>query len=130
MTLTLTIRNVDRLENGMSTEFVLARRGAIIGRAATCDWSLPDPRNYISSRHGEVGFRDGFYVWNDISTNGTFLNGASERMVEPRRIEQGDLFLVGHYEMVAQLSGEAVVAIERDEEQAAEPAQQGGGWTG
>ena len=28
----------------------------MIGRAATCDWSLPDPRNSISSRHGEISF--------------------------------------------------------------------------
>ena len=128
MTLTLTIRNVDRLDNGMPAEFVLNRRGAVIGRAATCDWSLPDPRNYISSRHGEVTFRDGFYYWKDVSTNGTFLNGAGERMGEPRRIEGGDLFLIGHYEVVAGLSGEAQVAVERQEEQAAETAQREGGW--
>jgi type VI secretion system FHA domain protein len=128
MTLTLAIRNMDRLDNGMPAEFVLNRRGAMIGRAATCDWSLPDPRNYISSRHGEVMFRDGFYYFKDVSTNGTFLNGAGDRMAEPRRIEQGDLFLIGHYEMVAHLTGDALVAQERQEEQAANEAQRQGGW--
>jgi len=59
MTLTLAIRNVDRLDNGVPTEFVLHRRGAVIGRSPTCDWSLPDPRNHISSRHCEVTYRDG-----------------------------------------------------------------------
>lgn len=128
MTLTLTIRNVDRLDNGMPREFVLARRGAVIGRAATCDWSLPDPRNYISSRHSEITYRDGFYLFNDLSTNGTFLNGAGERMTAPRRIEQGDLFLVGHYEIVAALSGEAAATVERHDEQQARAAQAEGGW--
>ena len=128
MSLTLTIRNVDRLDNGMPREFVLTRRGAMIGRAATCDWSLPDPRNYISSRHGEITYRDGFYHWNDISTNGTFLNGAPERMANPRRIEHGDLFLIGHYEVTAALTGEAAAAVERHEEQEAEAAQVQGGW--
>ncbi|MDB5695592.1 MAG: Type secretion system domain protein [Sphingomonas bacterium] len=128
MSLTLTIRNVDRLDNGGSREFVLTRRGAMIGRAATCDWSLPDPRNYISSRHCEITFRDGFYLWNDISTNGTFLNGASDRMAAPRRIEPGDLFLIGHYEVVAALSGEAAAAVERHEEQEAQAHQAEGGW--
>ncbi|HEU0044665.1 type VI secretion system-associated FHA domain protein TagH [Sphingomonas sp.] len=128
MTLTLTIRNVDRLDNGMPCEFVLNRRGAMIGRAATCDWSLPDPRNYISSRHGEIVYRDGFYLFNDISTNGTFLNGDGERMTDPHRIEHGDLFLVGHYEVVASLSGEAAAAVERHDAQQASAAHEQGGW--
>ena len=132
MTLTLTIRNVDRLDNGMPAQFVLHRRGAMIGRSPTCDWSLPDPRNYISSRHCEVVFRDGFYLLSDVSTNGTFLNGAGEKMAAPRRIDQGDRFQVGQYEVVASLSGEAVAAIERHEEASAQAAQAGGwnGWDG
>ena len=128
MSLTLIVRNVDRLDNGMPRDFVLNRRGAMIGRASTCDWSLPDPRNYISSRHGEIAYRDGFYFWNDISTNGTYLNGSPERMAEPRRIEGGDLFLVGHYEVQATLTGEAAAAVERHDEQAAQAAQQPAGW--
>lgn len=128
MTLTLSIRNVSRLDNGMPTEFVLNRRGAVIGRAATCDWSLPDPRNYISSRHAEVLFRDGFYLFNDLSTNGTFLNGAGERMTGPRRIEQGDLFLIGQYEVTASLSGEALATVERHDDQLAQEAHRQNGW--
>ena len=37
----------------------------------------------------------------------------------PRRVEPGDLFLIGHYEIVAHLTGEAAVALERRDEQAA-----------
>ncbi|WP_425229582.1 type VI secretion system-associated FHA domain protein TagH [Sphingomonas sp.] len=131
MSLTLTVRNLDRLDNGMPAEFVLNRRGAMIGRAATCEWSLPDPRAYISSRHAELSFREGFYYYDDISTNGTFLNGGGERMQkgQPRRIENGDLFLIGQYEVVASLSGEAVVAVERHEQHAAEEAQRQAGWS-
>ncbi|WP_419809589.1 type VI secretion system-associated FHA domain protein TagH [Sphingomonas sp.] len=131
MTLTFSIRNVDRLDNGMPAEFVLNRRGALIGRATTCDWSLPDPRSYISSRHGEVTFRDGFYYFDDISTNGTFLNGAGERMTrgDPHRVEDGDLFLVGHYEIAASLSGAAAAAVERQEQQVADDAAAQAGWS-
>jgi len=111
MTLTLTIRNVGDLENGAPTEFVLHRRGATIGRAATCDWSLPDPHRYISSRHCEIVFADGSYVVNDISTNGTFLNGAVERMSQQHVITAGDLLQIGHYEIMAELSGSAMVAL-------------------
>jgi type VI secretion system protein len=129
MTLTLSIKGMDRLDNGMPAEFVLNRRGAMIGRSPTCDWSLPDPRHYISSRHCEVTFRDGFYLLTDVSTNGTFLNGAPDRMAEPRRIESGDRFTVGQYEVVAALTGEAVVALERSAEEA-QAAQQAGQWSG
>ena len=128
MTLTLRIRNVDRLDNGMPVEFALHRRGAIIGRSPTCDWSLPDTRNYISSRHCEIAYLDGHYHLSDISTNGTFLNGGAERMTGPRKVEPGDLFTIGQYEVVAELTGDAVVAIERDQERAQQ--SQSSGWTG
>ncbi|WP_174278526.1 type VI secretion system-associated FHA domain protein, partial [Sphingomonas bacterium] len=129
MTLTLRIRGLDRLDNGMPAEFVLNRRGAVIGRAATCDWSLPDPRHYISSRHLDVGYRDGAYTITDVSTNGTFLNGAGERMAEPRRVEPGDLFTVGQYDIAAELTGEAAAAIERREERQTEQANKEASWS-
>lgn len=132
MTLTLSITNHDRLDNGMPTEFVLHRRGALIGRSPTCDWSLPDGRNFISSRHAEVSFGDGFYTLNDISMNGTILNGAPDRMSAPRRIENGDVFTFGHYEIRATLSGEAAAAVERQQDAVAAAAQANAwrGWGG
>lgn len=129
MTLTLRIRNFDRLDNGMPVEFVLHRRGAMIGRSPTCDWSLPDPRNYISSKHCEVTFADGYYTLADRSMNGTLLN-AEGRMTAPRRISDGDLFTIGQYEVVASLAGEAIATLEREAEAAATAASQSewGGW--
>ncbi|TKW74158.1 MAG: FHA domain-containing protein, partial [Staphylococcus hominis] len=129
MTLTLSITSHDRLDNGMPTEFVLHRRGALIGRSPTCDWSLPDPRNFISSRHAEVTFADGFYTLNDISMNGTVLNGAPERMSAPRRIQNGDVFTFGHYEVRASLTGAAAAALEQQQDAMAAAAQ-AGAWKG
>ena len=126
MTLTLAIRNVASLENGMPTEFVLHRRGGLIGRAPSCDWSLPDPHRYISSRHCEVTFHDEAYWLTDVSTNGTFLNGEGDRLQGERRLQPGDVILVGHYEIVADLSGAAAVAIET--EGAADQSQSFEGW--
>jgi hypothetical protein len=76
MTLRLSIVNASRptLDNGAPVEFSLDQRGALIGRSPGCDWSLPDARNHISSRHCEIRFEQGRYVLNDTSTNGTFLN--------------------------------------------------------
>jgi type VI secretion system FHA domain protein len=129
MTLTLRIRNFDRLDNGMPVEFVLHRRGAMIGRSPTCDWSLPDPRSYISSKHCEVTFADGYYTLTDRSMNGTLMNGGV-RMAAPRRIQDGDVFIIGQYEVAAALTGEAIATIERDAEAAASAAAQSewGGW--
>lgn len=128
MTLTLTIRNVDTLENGMPVEFVLHRRGAIIGRAPTCDWSLPDPRNHISSRHCEIAFSDNGYVVTDISTNGTFLNGSTARLAGQHRLRHGDVLEIGHYQLFATLSGSA--AAEEDAAGADDPPIPGGWYEG
>lgn len=128
MTLTLKVRNFDRLDNGVPIEFVLHRRSAVIGRATTSDWCLPDPRNHISSKHCEIVFAGGFYTLTDLSLNGTFLNGAGERMGDPRRIEDGDVLVIGPYEVVARLSGEAIAAIEKDAESAAPRRNEWRGW--
>lgn len=107
MTLTLSITNIDTLPNGENTRLVLQRHGAVIGRSPHADWSLPDPRNYISSTHCEVEFRDEAYWVVDRSTNGLFINGAKERPSAPHRIRDGDELTIGHYRVVAQLADAA-----------------------
>ncbi len=107
MTLVLTINGLDKLENGEAARLKLDRHGARIGRSPHMDWSLPDPRSYISSTHCEVEYRDGGYVLVDRSTNGTYVNGATARLAGPHRIADGDVILVGHYEIVARLEGAA-----------------------
>jgi type VI secretion system protein len=111
MPLTLMIRNTDRLDNGSPLSLVLDRRGAVIGRDPTSDWCLPDPSLHISSRHCEITFRDDGYVINDISTNGTFLNGAGARLPGPHMIQHGDVFVIGHFEIGAMLDGLAPVIM-------------------
>ncbi|MGF7150009.1 type VI secretion system FHA domain protein [Sphingomonas zeicaulis] len=90
----------------------LDRHGAIIGRSAHADWPLPDPRNYISSRHCEISFRDGTYLLTDRSTNGTFINGASDRLAAPHPIAAGDEILIGHFLVRVTLdAGEAMAKV-------------------
>jgi type VI secretion system FHA domain protein len=113
LALRLTIRNAERLDDGAPLAFVLDRRGGVIGRAASCDWTLPDPERHISSRHCEVRFSEGMYELVDTSTNGTFLNGTGQRLSGPHRIASGDVITVGRYEIVAELASA---------EKAAEPA--------
>lgn len=101
MILILTIRNVEAIGEGVAPEFALAEGSAVIGRSKNCDWNLPDDSNVISSRHCEIR-RDGdAFILKDISTNGTFLNDAAERMAGERTIEVGDVFRVGQYQLMA-----------------------------
>ncbi len=105
MSLTLSIVNIERLDNGEDTRKVLDRRGALIGRSPHADWSLPDPNNYISGIHCEIAYRDGAYVLTDRSTNGTFLNGQTARMAGDHVIAEGDEIAIGHYRISASLAG-------------------------
>lgn len=122
MALTLTIVNLDRLDNGEPTQLVLDRHGARIGRSPHADWCLPDPRNHISSTHCEIEFRDGGYLLSDKSTNGLFLNGAAERLARAHVLTEGDELAIGHYRINVSLSG-------ADEVRKTEPAQ-AKGWSG
>lgn len=111
MSLTLRILGRGHLDNGSPVEFVLHQRGAIIGRAATCDWSLPDPTRFISGRHARILFQDNAYFFEDTSTNGTFLNGATQPLVGVHRIVSGDRLQIGEFHIEAQLSGGAQEAF-------------------
>ena len=126
MPLTLTIRNAGSLDNGSPRSIVLDKRGALIGRAATSDWCLPDPSLHISSRHCEIKFVDGRYELHDISTNGTFLQGHSARLAGPHTINAGEVFVIGPFEIAAALDEAAAAAAQAAS--AAPPVPEWKGW--
>jgi type VI secretion system protein len=125
MRLTLTIQNLDQLDNGEPTQLRLDRHGAVIGRSPHADWSLPDPKNYISSTHCEIDFRDGAYLLIDKSTNGTSINDAPQRLAGVHPIQDGDVIVIGHYRVLARIAaaGAPVAA-------APAPTASKGGWGG
>jgi type VI secretion system protein ImpI len=53
-----------------------------------------------------VRWHDGGYWLHDVSTNGTFLDGADSRLKAPYRLKNGDRFCVGHYIISAAIDGE------------------------
>ncbi|MDF0487863.1 type VI secretion system-associated FHA domain protein TagH [Sphingomonas sp. H39-1-10] len=112
MTLILSVPGRRKLDNGEPAELHLDRRGAVIGRSAHADWSLPDPKNHVSSRHCEISYRDGTYLLADRSTNGTFLNGSRERLGALHPIRDGDRITIGGYELLASLPGEHLEAAQ------------------
>jgi type VI secretion system protein ImpI len=100
--LTLKIENLTSLpDGGPLSVSVQGKRGIDIGRDQYLDWTLPDPTRTVSGKHCEVRWHDGAYWLHDISTNGTFLDGAESRLKEPHRLRNGDRFAIGHYIILA-----------------------------
>ncbi len=84
------------------TKLELTPAGLIIGRSPDAGWPLPDPSRRLSSRHCEIEFRDGSYWLRDVSKNGTYLNGARDRLHEPHRLSGGDAFEIGPYRVTVE----------------------------
>jgi len=101
--ITLSITNLDRLPDGGPLSFSSDGRPFEIGRDGTSDWTLPDPKLFISARHCEIRFDGQDYVLNDISRNGTFLNGALQRVKSPYRLQAGDQLAIGDYVIAVQI---------------------------
>lgn len=100
--LKLTVTNVDHLESGDPTQIVLYEHGLVIGRAAHADWTLPDPKKFISSIHCEIDFRDGQYLFTDCSTNGSLLNGGDVSGQRDLTLSHGDILAVGDYSILVE----------------------------
>jgi pSer/pThr/pTyr-binding forkhead associated (FHA) protein len=67
-------------------------RSVTIGRGGQNDVALDD--DFASARHAQVEpRRDGVWVADIGSTNGTYVNGA--RIAKPRRLSPGDVIRVG-----------------------------------
>src|SRR6266849_2187663 len=115
MALTLKIENETSLpDGGPLSVSIQGKRGIDIGRDQYLDWTLPDPSRFISGKHCEVRWHDDGYWLHDISTNGTFLDGADSRLKEPHRLRNGDRFAIGHYIIVATIDGEGAGEGARD----------------
>ncbi|MFK5914343.1 MAG: type VI secretion system-associated FHA domain protein TagH [Woeseiaceae bacterium] len=79
-----------------------AHQGGTIGRGSDNAWILEDPERFISSQHSEISFENGQYYITDLSTNGTFSNGAAEPIGKGNAIKlnDGDKFSLGDYEFL------------------------------
>lgn len=70
-----------------------------IGRDPGNAWVIADRSLAISARHCEiVGTPDGPAL-RDLSTNGTFVNGAAARVAGEHHLRHGDRFVLGPYEI-------------------------------
>lgn len=100
--LTFRILNVDGLPNGGPLSCSTQGQDIEIGRNDEMDWTLPD-RN-VSRRHLCVNWKDESYWLQDVSSGGTFVNGAPVRLAGPHRLEHGDRIQIGRYIILAEIS--------------------------
>ena len=80
-----------------NTEYELDSKGISIGRGNPNDVRL-DGDDYASSNHARVEpRRDGVWIEDTGSTNGTFVNGV--RLSRARKLAAGDLVRVGETDL-------------------------------
>ena len=105
MELVFDVVGAQQFAPGLLTSKSFKKAGGVIGRSEECDWSIPDSKRVISSRHAQVSYSDGYFYLTDTSSNGIQLkdSGASLRKGEPQRIEHGDVYCLGEVEIRARL---------------------------
>jgi type VI secretion system protein ImpI len=107
MTLILKIENTENLPKGVPATIRMPKHGRLdIGRNSNLDWTLPDPRRFISGKHCEIHYRAGTYWLYDISTNGTFMNGMASRIKSPQPLNHGDQIAIGIYVITIEIEPE------------------------
>jgi hypothetical protein len=75
---------------------MLDSRALSVGRSAENDIALDD--DFASARHARIEpRRDGVWVSDAGSTNGTYVNGA--RLSKPHRLKAGDVIRVGNTDL-------------------------------
>ncbi len=78
---------------------VFESTSAVIGRSPNCDWVLPDPDRFISSKHAEINLKNNTFFLRDVSSNGT-INGLTDEAIgnnQELAISDGQTFLIGDY---------------------------------
>lgn len=105
MELVLELVGAPSLVPGLQTSKTFTQTGGVIGRADGCDWVIPDRKRVLSGRHATVSYRDGAFFLTDTSSNGIQLkdSGASLVKGQPQRVEQGDVYCFGDFEVRARL---------------------------
>lgn len=105
MELVFEIVSAQQFVPGLLTSKTFKQTGGSIGRAEDCDWVIPDQRRHLSNRHALVSHHDGNFYLTDTSSNGIRLkdSGAHLRKGEAQRIEHGEVYCLGDFEIRARL---------------------------
>lgn len=99
MGLFLSVISYQQLSPSLQANFTLEGASAVIGRAATNDWVLPDSDKILSSRHAELTLVMDKYYITDVSTNGVFINESTKPLGKGNRhaLTAGEQIIIGEY---------------------------------
>ncbi len=75
----------------------LEKGSLTIGRAAPSDWVIDDPERVLSKQHCRIDAKSGRFILTDTSTNGVYVNGASQPVGEDKTsmLSDGDRLQLG-----------------------------------
>ncbi|WP_104399844.1 type VI secretion system-associated FHA domain protein TagH [Vibrio penaeicida] len=109
MGIVLSINSFHKFTSEIQSEFEFSdnnvKDSIKLGRAESCDWTLPDPERVVSSVHAELIKFGEDYLIRDLSTNGLFIN----RSVTPVgsgneiKLNDNDIITFGEYEILVEL---------------------------
>lgn len=101
MDLVLTVISDPSGTNMLNHTKVISGDGGSLGRSEKNNWVLPDPDRVVSSVHATIQFRDGHFQLNDLSTNGTYVNDATDPLGNDKQyqLNDGDVITAGDYKL-------------------------------
>ena len=99
MVLTLEVVGPEGDELGLARRKVFDTTGGTIGRLKGNTWTLTE--GHVSGRHAVIRFRDGQFLIEDTSTNGTSLNSPNNKLEKGRQypLASNDLILIEPFEI-------------------------------
>jgi len=105
MQLTLEVVSENGTGLGAARRRVFDEQGGRIGRAAECEWVLPNP--YISRHHATVRFIGGTFYIESVGENGISLNGPGTVLgpMERQPLKTGDRIFLDEYEIGVNVIG-------------------------
>lgn len=106
MAIEITIINSPSNANVSQSQHTFPDAGGTLGRGNNNFWVLDDPNKYMSSVHAKIICAADQYFLTDLSTNGTFVNGASEPIGNGNQValNDGDHFTISDYEFITKIN--------------------------
>ena len=108
MVLTLEVVGPEGDELGLARRKVFDTTGGTIGRLKSNTWTLAE--GHVSGRHAVIRFRNGQFLIEDTSTNGTCLNSPNNKLEKGRQypLSTNDLILIDPFEIRVTIQEETV----------------------
>ena len=122
MFLTLEVTQPQAATLGSSSRKVFSSEGGTIGRASSSDWILSHRK--VSGRHAVITCHEGiFYIVDDSSANGIFINSTKNRLIPGKRyaLKSGDRIIIDPYEIDVSISSDHAAETRRPSADFADP---------